>query len=139
MTLIECELSQIMIAEQREAQVIVLREKQGERCLPIEIGIVEAIAINREVQGVDMVRPMTHDLLVAVIAAMGGHISHVIVNDLVSMKDGGGTFFGILVLSRDGQEDIGIDCRPSDAIALAVRTGCQIFVNEKVLSAVTGT
>jgi len=138
-TLIECELSQIMIAEQREAQVIVLREKQGERCLPIEIGIVEAIAINREVQGVDMVRPMTHDLLVAVIAAMGGHISHVIVNDLVSMKDGGGTFFGILVLSRDGQEDIGIDCRPSDAIALAVRTGCQIFVNEKVLSAVTGT
>lgn len=133
MNLVECELAQILIAEQREAQVVVLREKNGYRSLPIEIGIVEAVAINREIQGVETLRPMTHDLLVSVVSALGGRLARIIVNDLVQMKDGAGTFFGIAVLVRENGEEIGVDCRPSDAIALAVRTGCQIYVNEKVL------
>lgn len=133
MNLVECELAQILIAEQRDAQAVVLREKNGSRSLPIEIGIVEAVAINREVQGVETLRPMTHDLMVAVISGMGGRLARVIVNDLVTMKDGSGTFFGILVLAKENGEEVGVDCRPSDAIALAVRTGCQIYVNEKVL------
>lgn len=133
MNLVECELAQILIAEQREAQVVVLREKNGYRSLPIEIGIVEAVAINREIQGVETLRPMTHDLLISVVTALGGRLARIIVNDLVQMKDGAGTFFGIAVLVRENGEEIGVDCRPSDAIALAVRTGCQIYVNEKVL------
>lgn len=138
MKLVECELAQILIAEQREAQVVVLREKNGPRSLPIEIGIVEAVAINREIQGVETLRPMTHDLMVAGIAALGGRIVQIIVNDLVAGKDGAGTFFGILVLAKENGEEVGVDCRPSDAIALAVRTGCQIYVSEKVLDAVEG-
>ena len=133
MNLVECELAQILRAEQREAQVVVLREKNGYRSLPIEIGIVEAVAINREIQGVETLRPMTHDLLISVVTALGGRLARIIVNDLVQMKDGAGTFFGIAVLVRENGEEIGVDCRPSDAIALAVRTGCQIYVNEKVL------
>lgn len=136
MNLIECELAQILIAEQREAQVVVLREKNGSRSLPIEIGIVEAVAINREVQGVETLRPMTHDLMVAAISGLGGRIARIIVSDLVTMKDGSGTFFGILVLAKENGEEVGVDCRPSDAIALAVRTGCQIYVNEKVLNSI---
>lgn len=135
MNLVECELAQILIAEQREAQVVVLREKNGPRSLPIEIGIVEAVAINREIQGVDTIRPMTHDLIVSAISALGGRIAQVIVNDLVPTQDGAGTFFGILVLVKENGEEVGVDCRPSDAIALAVRTGCQIYIRETILDA----
>lgn len=135
MNLVECELAQILIAEQREAQVVVLREKNGPRCLPIEIGIVEAVSINREIQGVETLRPMTHDLMVAAISALGGRIERMIVNDLIATKDGAGTFIGILVLVKENGEEVGVDCRPSDAIALAVRTGCQIYVSEKVFAA----
>ena len=133
MSRVECELSQILIAEQREAQVVVLKEKNGFRSLPIEIGIVEALAINREIQGVEVIRPLTHDLLVSVITAMGGRLDHIIVNDLVAMKDGCGTFFGIMVIRTEDGRQVGVDCRPSDAIALAVRTGCKIYVEDKVL------
>ena len=101
MNLVECELAQILIAEQREAQVVVLREKNGYRSLPIEIGIVEAVAINREIQGVETLRPMTHDLLVSVVSALGGRLARIIVNDLVQMKDGAG---------RSEERRVGTEC-----------------------------
>lgn len=133
MSLVKCELGQILIAEQREAQVIVLRELEGERILPIEIGIIEAIAINREVQGLEMLRPMTHDLLISAVMSLGAKIKHIVVNDIVTLQDGSGTYFAILVLEKDGQEISSIDCRPSDAIALAVRCGCPVYVSENIL------
>ncbi len=137
MNLIPCILSQILIAEQRIAQMVVLCEKDGERTLPIEIGIIEAMAINRYVQGEETIRPMTHDLLLQMMEQMGGELKRVIVNDLVASPDGTGTFYGTLVVEQNGAE-LEIDCRPSDGIALATRTGCPILVAEHVLDAVSG-
>lgn len=133
MSFLEFELARILISERSEAQVIVLREKGGQRCIPIEIGIVEAMAINREIQGMEMIRPMTHDLLVSVIASLGARLERVLVNDLVAMQEGMATFYGLLVLVR-GEEVIEVDTRPSDAIALAVRTNAPIFIAEHVVA-----
>ena len=138
MNTVECELAQILINESAVApQVIVLREKDGDRSFPIHIGFFEALAINRHVHGEEMIRPMTHDLLVSVIDHMGGSLKRIIVNDLVEDEDGSGTFYGLLVIDRD-ETEIEVDCRPSDSIALAVRTGCQVFVAEHVLERVNG-
>lgn len=134
---IECELAQILIAEQRDAQVIVLREKEGERMVPIEIGIVEAMAINRHVQQIETMRPMTHDLLLSVIEGLDATLERIVVSDLVTLKNGAGTFYGLLILNLHGQE-VEVDCRPSDAVALATRTGCPVFVAEHVLEAIAG-
>ena len=136
MDLIQCELAQIMIAEQRGAQVIVLRECEGERIFPIEIGLFEALAINRHISGEEMIRPMTHDLLLSVMAHLGGSLKRIVVSELVETVEGQGTFYGLLVVERDGEE-IEIDTRPSDAIALAVREGCPLFVSEDVLQKVS--
>jgi len=138
MTTVECELAQILLSESYVApQVIVLREKGGERKLPIHIGFFEALAINRHIHGEEMIRPMTHDLLSAIIEQLGGTLKRIIVNDLVEDEEGSGTFYGLLVIERDGAE-IEIDCRPSDAVALAVRTGCEIFVADHVLDMAAG-
>ncbi|MBN2711614.1 MAG: bifunctional nuclease family protein [Planctomycetes bacterium] len=132
MDFIECELSQILLTESATApQVIVLREKEGERAFPIHIGFFEALAINRHIHGEEMIRPMTHDLLIGVIEGMGGALKSIIINDIVEDQEGAGTFYGLLVIEQ-GDEEIEIDCRPSDAVALAVRTGCPIFVSEQV-------
>jgi uncharacterized protein len=133
--LVECELAQIMIAEQRVSQVIVLREKGGARILPIEIGIFEAMAINRSISGEEVLRPLTHDLLASVIQNLGGTLQRVLVHDLVENPEGGGTFLGVLVVERSGQT-VDIDCRPSDGVALAVRVGCPIYVGDHLLEAV---
>jgi bifunctional DNase/RNase len=134
MALVECELAQIMITESAVApQVIVLREKNGARAFPIHIGFFEALAINRHVHGEELVRPMTHDLLAAVIENLGGTLVRIVVSDLMEDEEGNGTFYGLLVVSQNGEE-IEIDCRPSDAVALAVRDGCPIFVEEQVLN-----
>lgn len=133
MTLIECELAQIMIVEHPVApQVIVLRERGGTRAFPINIGFFEAMAINRHVNGEEMERPMTHDLLVSTIEGLHGTLKKIVVCDLLEDDDGNGTFYGLLVIEVGGEE-IEIDCRPSDAVALAVRTGCQVLVAETIL------
>lgn len=131
MNLVECELAQILIAEQRISQIIVLREKGGERVLPIEIGIFEAMAIQRQIQGEEMIRPMTHDLLLSVIETLGARLARVVVHDLVTGDDGVGTFYGLLVLEQNGKV-YEVDCRPSDAVALAVRRNTPIFVAEQI-------
>lgn len=138
MNIVECELAQILLTESPAApQIIVLREKGGERAFPIHIGFFEALAINRTIHNEDMIRPMTHDLLVSVIEQMGGTLKRIVVSDLVEDREGAGTFYGLLVIDRDG-ETIEVDTRPSDAVALAVRTGCRIFVSEHVLDMVSG-
>ncbi|HNS51792.1 MAG TPA: bifunctional nuclease family protein [Anaerolineae bacterium] len=108
-------------------RVVILKEEGVTRYLAIWIGPFEADAITIRLQGVEVPRPLTHDLLSSVLARLGGRVSHVLVSDL--HED---TFYAIIVVDRDG-ERIEIDSRPSDAIALAVRTQSPIFVGESVM------
>lgn len=127
--LIEFELYQIVITEGSQTQVIVIREKGGERCFPIYIGHNEAAAIDRKINDVSVPRPLTHDLMFNIIDKLGARLQRVIVND---MRDD--YYMAMLEVFRDG-EAIQIDSRPSDAIALAVRASCPIYVEEQVLNA----
>jgi bifunctional DNase/RNase len=107
--------------------VIILKELDSNRYLPIWIGQFEATAILMEIQGIHPSRPLTHDLLKTVIDSLSGNVLRVIINDL---RDG--TFFAQIFISIDSQE-IEVDARPSDAIALAVRSSVPIFASEDVL------
>ncbi len=107
--------------------LVLLRDSDEINFLPIWIGIFEAAAIAMEMQGVHPPRPMTHDLLKETITKLGGTIQKVIINDV---KDG--TFFSIIEVKK-GEEKIELDARPSDAIALAVRSQTPIFVSENVM------
>jgi bifunctional DNase/RNase len=108
-------------------RVVVLREEELERYLAIWIGPYEADAITIRLQGVEIARPLTHDLLKQSIDKLGATVSHILVNDLHD-----DTFYARVVMDRDG-ERIELDSRPSDAIALAVRTQAPIFVSESVM------
>lgn len=108
-------------------RVVVLKEEDTERFLAIWIGPYEADAITIKLQGVEVARPLTHDLLEQTLTKLGGTISHVVVNDLHD-----DTFYARIVVDREGDR-IELDSRPSDAIALAVRTRAPIFVSESVM------
>jgi hypothetical protein len=129
---IRCELIRIMISETEDHQVIVLKESDGDRVFPIVIGFFEAAAIDRRIKGHALPRPMTHDLLASVIEQLGGRLTRVVVTDLVDH-----TFYANVVVDQGGEE-IRIDARPSDAIALAVAGNTPIFVEDRVLTAVSG-
>ncbi len=120
-------LAQIVISETRDQQLIVLRERSGERQLPIVIGLSEALAIDRRIKQHPVQRPMTHDLLANVIEALSGELEKIVVNDLKEH-----TFYAKLVVRIDG-EVVEIDSRPSDAIALGVATDVPIYVEDHVL------
>ena len=121
------ELARIMITEHGDPQMIFLREIDGERTVPIVIGIAEAMAIDRRLKGITPPRPMTHDLLAGVIETLGGRIDRIVISDLREH-----TFFATLVVEQQGQM-LEIDARPSDAIALGVAMKTPIFVAEQVL------
>jgi bifunctional DNase/RNase len=124
---VQMELSRIIITETSDSQLIVLREKFGERSFPIVIGISEAIAIDRRLKGVPVARPLTHDLMASIIERLAAQLEKVVIYDLREH-----TFFAKLVLRRNG-ELIEVDSRPSDAIALGAGTEAPIFVEESVL------
>lgn len=124
-------LAQIVISETRDSQLIVLREVDGERHLPIVIGLHEALAIDRRIKSQTPPRPMTHDLLANVIEALSGQLEKIVINDLVDH-----TFYAKLVVRVNG-EIVEIDSRPSDAIALGVAGDVPIYVEEHVLRAAT--
>jgi hypothetical protein len=107
--------------------MVILKELDQDRYLPIWIGTYEAEAITIELLGRKAPRPLTHDLLKSVVGAMGGHVSHVLVNDLRN-----DTFFARVVVDQNGKK-VEVDSRPSDAIALAVRVEAPIFVEDDVL------
>ena len=127
---VEMELCQIIIQETTEQQIIVLRERHGERAFPIVIGIAEALAIDRRLKGIQPERPLTHDLLFNIITEMDGQLERIEINDL---RDH--TFYAKLIINRNGQE-IEIDSRPSDAIALGAANSMPIYVAEHVIKAV---
>jgi len=107
--------------------IVVLREAEGQRVLPIWVGVFEANAIALQVENVQTPRPMTHDLLKAVIDQLGGRVERIVVCELKE-----NTFYATLhILSTKGAVEI--DARPSDAIALALRSGARIFVDETVI------
>ena len=108
--------------------IVFLEELEGDRLLPIWIGLAEGQAIAIRFSGIVLPRPLTHDLLLASIKALGWDVQRVVVTDLKE-----NTFYAEMHLKRDGEEKL-VDSRPSDAIALAVRAGCRMFVKERVFS-----
>lgn len=129
--MIQMELSKIMISETNDHQIIILKEKDGQRSFPIVIGLHEAWAIDRAVKEIPTPRPLTHDLLYNVITGLRADLAQIIINDLKN-----NTFYAKLVLQKNG-ESVEIDSRPSDAIALAMqKRDTPIFVEEKVLDEV---
>jgi bifunctional DNase/RNase len=121
------ELKRIIINEVQDQQVIMLREVEGDRSFPIVIGIFEATSIDRRVKGLPSPRPLTHDLVAAVIEQLGGELQDIYISELKEH-----TYFAKLRIRREG-ELVEVDCRPSDAIALAVTAQVPIFVAEDVL------
>jgi bifunctional DNase/RNase len=126
--MIQMELSKIVIDEKRHDQLIVLKEKGGERVLPIVIGLAEASAIKLKISGFVPARPLTHDLLHSTIQFLEAKIEKIIIDKLEE-----NTFHAKIVLkSSSGTEKI-IDARPSDSIALAVRAHAPIFVEDEII------
>jgi bifunctional DNase/RNase len=129
---VQMDLRRIIISEIHEQQVILLREVDGERSFSIMIGIFEATSIDRRVKKLPSPRPLTHDLVANVIESLGGELRDIYISEL---RDH--TYFAKLRIRQNG-ELVQIDCRPSDAIALAVTAKVPIYVNEEVLDEVTG-
>lgn len=128
--MIEVSVDSIRISLVSQHRIVVLREVDSERQLPIWIGPYEADAITIELQDVEVARPVTHDLLKNVIEELGGKVSHVLIKALQE-----GVFYASLFVDINGElKDI--DSRSSDAIALAVRVKVPIFVNEEVMDQV---
>ena len=130
--LVPMELARIMISEVSDQQVIYLRAVDGERMLPILIGLFEATSIDRRVKKEYPQRPLTHDLLKATVEALGGEIESIVINDLREH-----TYFAKLRI-RQGGNLVEVDSRPSDAVALAVHyePHLPIYVDSSVLDQV---
>ena len=126
--MIEMELAGVRVELPTNQPIVLLKEKSGERYLPIWIGAAEAAAIALSLQGVVTPRPMTHDLLKNILEDLGVSVERIVVTEL---RDG--TFYAELAMRRNGTEHE-ISSRPSDAIALAVRMQIPIFADEEVLS-----
>jgi len=128
---VQMKLTRIIISEINENQVIYLREIDGERQFPILIGLFEATMIERRVKKVASQRPLTHDLLVSAVEALGGELDSIVITDLRKH-----TYFAVLRVRIDG-ELVEVDARPSDAIAVSVTCDppLPIYVAEEVLEA----
>lgn len=125
--MIEMVVDSIRVSLMNYQRVVILKEKTTDRYLPIWIGPSEADAIAVKLQSVNVPRPMTHDLMNTIVDALGGSINSIIVSDLKN-----DTFYAKIIINVDG-EQMEVDSRPSDAIALAVRVEAPIYVEEGVL------
>jgi len=124
---IEMLIKGLMVDPITNMPIIILRDKDGQKVLPIWVGVFEANAIALQIENVATPRPMTHDLLKNVIQDLEATVTKIVVSDLKE-----NTFYAMIYLQRHG-ETIAIDARPSDAIALALRTRVPIFVEELVI------
>jgi bifunctional DNase/RNase len=125
--MIEAKIHSIRMSLVTQHRVVILKEVNAERYLPIWIGAYEADAIAVELQDVSVSRPLTHDLLRSIIGELGATVTRVLVNDLHD-----DTFFARIVMDVNGRH-VEVDSRPSDAIALAVRVKSSIYVDEAVM------
>jgi bifunctional DNase/RNase len=126
--MIELNLVGVRVELPSNQPIVLLKEQEGERYLPIWIGAMEATAIAFALQGIVTQRPMTHDLLKNVLEEIEVHVERIVITELRE-----GTFYAIIQLSRNGTR-YEVSSRPSDAIALAVRVNVPIFANEEVLT-----
>jgi uncharacterized protein len=124
---IEMTIKGLMVDPITNMPIIILRDKTGDRVLPIWVGIFEANAIALQIENITTPRPMTHDLLRNVINDLKAIVQKVVVSDLRE-----NTFYALIYMTADG-DTLAIDARPSDAIALALRTRAPIFVEEAVI------
>jgi bifunctional DNase/RNase len=125
--LIEMFIKGLMIDPVTNMPIVILRDEDGQRTLPIWVGPVEANAIALQIENVAPPRPMTHDLLRNLLEDLGGNLVRVVISDL---KDG--TFYAYLEIAR-ADETTFVDSRPSDALALSIRTKAPVFVETQVL------
>jgi bifunctional DNase/RNase len=127
--MIEVVIDSVRVNLMSPQRLVVLREVNGERYLPIWVGPYEAEAITVALQEMEMARPLTHELIRNLLQTFEAHITRI---EIVSLRED--VFYGNIVISQGGRE-INVDSRPSDAIALAVRARVPIFVNPTVMSA----
>ena len=125
--LIEMTIKGLMVDPVTNMPIVILKDKQGDRVLPIWVGIFEANAIALQIENIPTPRPMTHDLLRNIIQDLRATVEKIVVCDLQE-----NTFYALIYLSVNG-DTVAIDARPSDAIALALRTRAPIFVEETVI------
>jgi len=124
---IEMSIKGLMVDPITNMPIVILRDKEGQRVLPIWVGIFEANAIALQIENIATPRPMTHDLLRNVIQDLRATVEKIVVCDLQE-----NTFYALIYLALDG-DVLAIDARPSDAIALALRTRAPIFVEDRVI------
>ena len=127
MNVVEAKVNGLILEHKTQQNIVILRELEGERILPIWIGPGEAQAIRRILSEETFPRPLTHDLLFLVVEGLKAKVARVVIADLRE-----NTFYASVIVERDG-EVLSIDARPSDSIAVALRARAPIFVNEKLL------
>jgi hypothetical protein len=129
--MIEVDVAMVRIDQDTKTPIVFLREKVGKtkRLLPIWVGFFEAIAIIMELENQPVARPMTHDLLKNVIDNLGAKVTSVLVSDLQD-----NTFYAEITISSSGGDVVKIDARPSDSMALALRTDAPIYVSEDIMA-----
>lgn len=127
--MIEMKVMGIAIDTASGSPIIVLNDKENRKALPIWIGSAEASAIIRKIENIKVLRPMTHDLIIDIIEKTGYEISRVEINDVEKE-----TYYSTIFLANEAGNEIAIDSRPSDAIAVAIRVDAPIFVSTKVLA-----
>lgn len=126
---IEMKIRGLMVDPSTNMPIVLLKDPAGETLLPIWVGLYEANAIALEVEKSQAPRPLTHDLLKNLISGLNARVQRVVVTELKN-----DTFYAVIWMEQDG-ETISLDARPSDALALALRADCPIYVDEEVLRA----
>ena len=126
--LVRCFVESVRINLANNSRVVILKDSKIERYLLIWIGETESYAIASELQGAHYERPLTHDLLYTITGRLGAEVTEIVINNLE-----GDVFYALITLQQ-GATTLQIDARPSDAIALAVRAGAPIYVEEDVMS-----
>lgn len=129
---IEMTIKGLMIDPITNMPIVILKDKEGDRVLPIWVGVFEANAIALQIENISTPRPMTHDLLRNILSEIEADVQRIVVCELKE-----NTFYAMIYLDREGQT-MAVDARPSDAIALALRTKAPIFVEDEVVESAKG-
>lgn len=129
---IEMTIKGLMIDPITNMPIVILKDKEGDRVLPIWVGVFEANAIALQIENIATPRPMTHDLLRNILSEVDADVQRIVVSELKE-----NTFYAMIYLDREGQT-MAVDARPSDAIALALRTKSPIFVEDAVVESAKG-